>query len=446
MDEVIYKRDYEDSDDGVAPIFIPEMWKKYLSCIIFMENAFSLPYQKAETAQFQEIFIAGSFGEGIKTISACTEKTTDFDFMLREIRYVAIERHVQQDGNHSNVSVVMIENSELYPGYALLRTTESRELPSYLSSRHFFTPNLSYITPVPEGNILIDSYARHGPALLCLFNLIASQNLSPDIDTDTDTEVLELDFVACIHCDEWPSVADEWIERNRSCWPSGIMIADIVEMGCDLVPSGAHGSINQSNEWRISFARAERYLIHNMNSAQLQTYVLLQIISKKNTYGESFHQIVDSYVFKTAFFWTSEEYDGSQWDDRHYIKYVRLCLRKLLQFVREGNCPNFFMRNCNILRTKLDNDQKRNFSLELENFTSDPSFKHTMDSLVTDARSKLCESDQDTLHADFDFFVKQCWKEIINDFFEKLLPTPTGERLNIPADFITHLLKAFNSD
>lgn len=411
------------------------LWKMHFLCPI-----------KKRKRQYFNIAVAGSLGEGIKTICSCTEKRTDFDFMLRDKRYVAIERHVQQDGNHSNISVVKIENSELFPGYALLRTTESRELPLYLSSRHFFTPNLSYITPVPKGNILTHPNSRHGPALMCQF--IPSDCQNPNSDTDTDTDVLELDFVAYIHCDEWPSVAEEWIERNRSCWPSGIMIADIVEMGCDLVPTGAHGSINQSNEWRLSFARAERYLIHNMNSAQLQTYVLLQIISKKNAYGESFHQIVDSYIFKTAFFWTSEEYDGSQWDDRHYTKYVRLCLRKLLQFVREGNCPHFFMRNCNILRKKLDNDQKRNFSLELENFTSDASFKHTMDSLVTDARSKLCESDHDSLltYFDLDFSVNQSWKEIIDSFFEQLLQTPTGEKLNIPADFITHLLKAFNSD
>lgn len=452
MDEVIYKRDFEDSDDDVAPIFNLEIWKKYLSYISLMEDTFSLAYQNAKTAQFQDIFIAGSLGEGIKTISACTEKPTDFDFMLRDKRYVAIERHVQQERNHSNVCVLKIENSELYPGYALLRITESRELsPSYLSSRHFFTSNLSYITPLPEGNILIDPYARHGPALMCQFFFNAFQNLNPDTDTDTDIDtdidtdydVLELDFVAYIHCDEWPSVADEWIERKRrDFWPSRTMIANIVKMGCDLVPSGAHGSINQSNEWRISFARAERYLIHEMNSAQLQTYVLLQIISKKNTYGESFHQIVDSYIFKTAFFWTSEKRDGSQWDDRHYTKYVRFCLEELLQLVREGNCPNFFMRNCNILRTKLDDDQRINFSRELENSISDASFKQMMDSLVTDARSKLCESDHDSLQTCFDSldaFVKQNWKENFKSFFERLLPTPTGQRLNIPSDFIEAL-------
>lgn len=416
----------------MAFIFDPKIWKRYLSYVVSMENVFSLSYQLTDQTKFEGVFIAGSFGEGIKSICSYTEKRTDFDFMLRLKGYVAVER--QLDGNNPNANIVKIEHSERYPGYALLRTPESRDTSSYLSSRHFFTPDLSPITLVPGGTLSFDRFSRHGPALMFEFLRYNFENLLLDN--------IELDVVVYIHCNEWPSVADEWIERNRLCWPSGTMIADIVDMGCDLVPKGAHGSENQSNEWNISFAKAERHLLHNMSSAQLQTYVLFQIISKKYIFGERFHQIVDSYIFKTTFFWASEENDAMQWKDEHYIDYVLLCLRKLLQFVKEGNCPHFFMRNCNLLRGKLDDLQKRDFIGMLEKFTSIEYYKQTIHSLNSDARSVLYESkvevDEETLNA-MDAGVFSSWEETLGSVIYYALPIPTAQNL----ETITDKLRSF---
>lgn len=56
------------------------------------------------------------------------------------------------------------------------------------------------------------------------------------------------------------------------------MIAEAVKMGCDLVPIGPAGNSMEDEEWRISLVRAERHLVHTLNSAQLKTLVLLKII------------------------------------------------------------------------------------------------------------------------------------------------------------------------
>lgn len=139
------------------------------------------------------------------------------------------------------------------------------------------------------------------------------------------------------------------------------MIAEAVKMGCDLVPIGPAGNSMEDEEWRISLVRAERHLVHTLNSAQLKTLVLLKIIFKYGVFGEIFHKRISSYVAKTAFFFTSEENNGDQWENRHCIHYLSLCLRQLLYFVSNLFCPNYFIRDCNVLRQKLNDLEKQNY-------------------------------------------------------------------------------------
>jgi hypothetical protein len=81
----------------------------------------------------------------------------------------------------------------------------------------------------------------HGPANMFVFSVGDTFN-SP-------LGFLEsMDMVIGIHCHEWLSIADEWIERCRTFdWPSGDQRANVIEMGCDLVPVGVPGS----EIWRI---------------------------------------------------------------------------------------------------------------------------------------------------------------------------------------------------
>lgn len=219
---------------------------------------------------------------------------------------VVIERKPER--NPLNFKVLQLENSDLHPGYALLRTLsnntcttdyyssqEIRNLSTYLIDNADLGPILSCM----GGNQFAVKGLLHGPALTFDMSFHNVQN-SPLRTIESG------DCVFGVHCNEWPSVADEWIERNRSDWPSGTMIAEIVEMGCDLVPTGATGN-NMEKEWRISLVRAERHLMHTLNSAQLKTFALLKIIFKNGIFGERFHNKISSYMAKTAFFLTSEE-------------------------------------------------------------------------------------------------------------------------------------------
>lgn len=323
-------------------------------------------------------FVAGSVGEGLNLLSCLfTKKEFDIDVMGSLLETVAIER--QHDGN---VNVLKLESSKLHPGYALLRilgSDTSTNDDRYLSSQKIRNRDKSCIRDADFGGLL-SSFGGipcllHGPAFT--FDISRRNYQESAVGYATS-----LDLVLGIRCDEWPSVADEWIERKRSGWPSGTMIAEAVKMGCDLVPIGPAGNSMEDEEWRISLVRAERHLVHTLNSAQLKTLVLLKIIFKYGVFGEIFHKRISSYVAKTAFFFTSEENNGDQWEDRHCIHYLSLCLRQLLYFVANLFCPNYFIRDCNVLRQKLNDLEKQNFIDTLDNFITKDNFKEKILSLL----------------------------------------------------------------
>lgn len=329
-------------------------------------------------------FVAGSVGEGLNPLLCLfTKEECDIDVMGSLLETVAMER--QHDGN---VNVLKLESSKLHPGYALLRilgsdtsTNDNR----YLSSQRIRNIDKRCIRDADYGGLL-SSFGGipcllHGPAFK--FDTPDSNYQEPAVG-----HLTSLDLVLGIHCDEWPSVADEWIERKRSGWPSGTMIAEAVNMGCDLVPIGPAGNSMEDEEWRISLVRAERHLVHTLNSAQLKTLVLLKIIFKYGVFGEIFHKRISSYVAKTAFFWTSEENNGDQWEDRHCIHYLCLCLRQLLYFVANLFCPNYFMRDCNVLRQKLNDLEKQSFFHTLDNFIKKDNFKEKILSLLKTSGSR----------------------------------------------------------
>lgn len=73
------------------------------------------------------------------------------------------------------------------------------------------------------------------------------------------------DCVFGVYCFEWFFVVDEWIERKCLGWFFGIMIVEVVNMGCDLVFIGLVGNSMEDEEWRILLVRVERYFVYILN-------------------------------------------------------------------------------------------------------------------------------------------------------------------------------------
>lgn len=441
----------QDLADVMEIITQPLLIKKNVSIILALEK-FVLYWTQRKAIQISDFIIAGSLGEGLTGLFSLMQKESDLDVMINFGGIVVIERKPER--NPLNCKVLQLENSDLHPGYALLRTLgndtcttnyyssqEIRNLSTYLIDNADFGPLLSCM----GGNQFTVKGLLHGPALTfdMSFHNVQNSPLRP---------IESGDCVFGVHCNEWPSVADEWIERKRSDWPSGTMIAEIVEMGCDLVPTGATGN-NMEKEWRISLVRAERHLMHKLNSAQLKTFALLKIIFKNGIFGDRFHKKISSYIAKTAFFWTSEEHKGDQWEDRDCLIHFSLCLRKLCYFVTKGICPNYFIRDCNVLREKLNDLEKESFSHILGNFTTKNCFKDNILSLpiITGVRtvcagllpylSYLCKSIQ--LMNIIERLRDRALEENLGRFILMFLPTPTQQNLKSSIGELWFLLRSF---
>lgn len=429
----------------------PKLAKKVLDIILTLEK-FGLFWIKRSLSQYpiRDIILVGAMGEGLSALAIVMQQKADGDIMVTLNPYQVVERH---DSMCLNDHVLKLENSDTHPGYALLRSWNSDQGSSYFTSDDI----KEMMMEINVENILSSletlskcHFETHGPALK--LDISSSGSIRESLLGLFDS----IDIVLGIHCDEWPSVADEWIERDRLDWPSGTMIANTVEMGCDLVQVGVSGSRTENIEWRISFARAERYLIQTLNSSQFKTISLLKVLFKAKIFGERFHQTISSYVAKTSFFWISEEYDGSKWQDRNCIYYLWLCLQKILRFVSDGNCPNFFIRDCNVLHEKLTESDKRDFSFILEDFTKRSIFKDKILHLplITYLRKTYKGFLSGTtktfisfiqIHL-FEKFIARALEERMEQLFYILIPTPTNDRLENCVEEVQCILEAFRGN
>lgn len=444
----------QDIHDVLEVIMHPFLRDKMLSIVLFVEK-FCVYWIKRKFPEIKEIFIGGSFGEGLSGLSLIMQKVSDIDIMGGVVPWVVVER--QHERNYSNVEVLKLENSHSHPGYAFLKILDNDTYETdYFSSHEIRDLGKSVMQDSDFGSLLSCFGGNqitckgliHGPAFMF--------DISPSNFQKSPFGPMEsFDLVIGICCNEWPSVADEWIERKRSNWPSGTMIAKAVEMGCYLVPTGATGNSMEDKEWRISFIQAERLLIHTLNSAQIKTFALLKIVFKNKVFGETFHNKISSYVAKTAFFWVSEEYSGDQWEDKDCIKYLRLCLRKLLHFVTTQNCPNYFIRDCNVLREKLNSPEKQSFIQALDNFTREDNFYEKILGLpiITGVRTTCaglfyfiktygkCVQFMNFIER----FIDRSLEEHLGRFIFMFLSTPTTQNLNGSIYELWSLLSSFRN-
>ena len=195
--------------------------------------------------------------------------------------------------------------------------------------------NNSFIRKLIEVGINYEQYA-HGP---CLSN---------------KDETMDLAY--CFHLCSWPRQAEKWLYRHRSGqWPQDILIDDIVNYGCILVPIGPKEINNNELLWRISFSMAEKQLIHSMNYTQILCYALLKL-SLKNIIDRNVEVkgLLCSYFMKTALFWLSEEIPINTFQLRNLFHCYVLCLDKIISWVKCCYCPNYFIPEHNMFCGKIN--------------------------------------------------------------------------------------------
>uniref|UniRef100_K1QWT1 Uncharacterized protein n=1 Tax=Magallana gigas TaxID=29159 RepID=K1QWT1_MAGGI len=213
----------------------------------------------------------------------------------------------------------------------------------------------------------------------------------------------EQDDAHCLKCSHWPSDAMEWYHRKRPHgWPDRYLIEDIYKEGCHVVAIGPkivgrHGHWTfDPMVWRLSFSVAEKRLVYTFNDTQFIVYGIFKLLAK-----EAFRDdrgIMCSYFMKTLMFWTIEETPKRDWRKERLVSCIEICLKRLIMWVDNGFCPNYFVRENNMFHGKLDEEARESMFMNLSEMYGEgwrcllrcPSLKHLREAL-TGARTQILD-------------------------------------------------------
>nr|XP_022297638.1 uncharacterized protein LOC111107008 isoform X1 [Crassostrea virginica] len=176
---------------------------------------------------------------------------------------------------------------------------------------------------------------------------------------------MEWDYADCFVSDFWPPSASSWIDRCHS-WPPPHVVDDIIRSGCHFVAIGHKLGKHADNEWRVSFSQAEQKLVYVMNHTQFLTYGLLKLFVKEFNNGKSEgEKLLCSYHLKTAIFWSVQQNTIAHWCPKNLLACFWVCFKRLLKWVYEGVCPNFFIPENNMFLGKVYGEAQRNLFTRL---------------------------------------------------------------------------------
>ena len=140
-----------------------------------------------------------------------------------------------------------------------------------------------------------------------------------------------VDVAFTLHSRQWISIANQWVTRSNSSWPSSHVKSQIIDHGVLSVTIGSKGSKNEHIEWRISFFVGEQILMHSFTITQLLCYALMKFFIKDVANMENrCKDLICSFYIKNIIFWVSEEISLSIWCPENLISCFMRCFRRLI--------------------------------------------------------------------------------------------------------------------
>ncbi|XP_071141871.1 uncharacterized protein [Mytilus edulis] len=283
---------------------------------------------------------SGSLSEGLDLPGS------DIDVMY-VIEYLDIIRS-ETDIKHTVQQTTMVmETDNKYPGFTHLRLVAVGDENCFVKLQEFFEStgkglyfSVNKFVGQIYKNVSHDTFSLHGPCL-----------------SDKNQYI---DFAICLRSQHLPYIVIPWATRCRLQWPPNSVIDKITNNGCLLVPIGPRDLPDCTVLWRLSFSVAEKLLVHSFNYSQLLCYCLLKLTLKHivNENQQS-RDLLCSYFLKTAIFWVSEETDIDTFQVSKLYTCFSLCLSKLIVWVNNCYCPNYFIPEQNMFIGKISSDNNK---------------------------------------------------------------------------------------
>lgn len=222
------------------------------------------------------------------------------------------------------------------PGYGLLQGLKLQNPDDYLNCVINGKVYLSSSNSASCESLIGPDLWTHGPCIA------------------TNVPYFVFDRVMCIKSDFWPPVASSFVSRCKS-WPKPCILKEIVKNGCHLVPIGHKLGNHEKEEWRISFAMAEKRLVFSMNHSQFLLYGLMKLFLKEviNKDVEEYDELLCSYHMKTSIFWVLQQSSLPECNSQSFLQCFWICFKLVIKWVYEGACPNFFIPENNLFLVKM---------------------------------------------------------------------------------------------
>ena len=304
----------------------------------------AIKQKNEEPAKGLIIIPTGSFFEGFSAPYEFKELGfsfgSDLDFLIFPEYYTGTE-NLEQAKNH----FFRIIYSKNYIGYVKLKinfdcfnSLINENKPSGWLPKEIVEKESSSVGIDSRGIVghLFPNDMSHGPALLVN---------DEGEDKRREARVFH-DFVYCLHVVSWPTLAQDWICRERlNGWPAVSTIKRIVSNGCHVVPIGVPNKTGRGPEWRLSFSAAETELAHSMSESMVSVYGLFKYLMK----NEVTKQLeIKSYYLKNLFFWACEEKSQDFWKRENIALCLVYLMEKLEDHLKKGELSHYFIPENNL--------------------------------------------------------------------------------------------------
>ena len=304
------------------------------------------------------VHTVGSTYEGTKTEGM----NSDIDQIL-VINVPVITKESDAD---RHAGLLMVEDETIPPGYVKLQPVVRNDIgvKDKLFDKIVETLTDKYQRPViklKESELPKYMFGkRHGPAFTAA----------------ESSERMEQDYVFAFRHRDMPDCFRHWYTRKRRFhWPPKRLLKSCKSLGCLFVHVGHRRSDEFDLEWRMSFSLQERLLISNFNSVQLKCLVLLKMVKKDIIQKFTKCESITSYHCKTCMFYMVETTPTDMWRPNNLLNCLTMCLQLLMKWLREGNCPNYFIPSENMFDGKITIYVRRNV-YQILNDILGSSFQH----------------------------------------------------------------------
>src|SRR6218665_2935050 len=172
--------------------------------------------------------------------------------------------------------------------------------------------------------------------------------------------LLSFDNVTAIWCPQWPNEAKDWPRRQRKHnWPTTDKIHEVVQNGCHLVDAKHPVCRSDKFQCRLSFTVAELILVQTWTQVQQVVYHMLRFFAKRELIRKDCpkeDEVLCSYHFKTLMLWSCEEMSPEWWNSLSVIKICCNLFKTLSKWLKETNCPNYFIPRANLFHDRFNSE------------------------------------------------------------------------------------------